>query len=120
MKHSNVKTEAKIYGQFSGKAKKELIFDLTKSIYQSVPAALYEYVKWRAEQNLRCLPANDYFSLEDLVGAACWTDFDEKEKRLAALCIGHLYQTGVLAIDSSGFGLIPPDCYYFSISDEAK
>lgn len=112
MNSRSKKTENKSYGPFSGKASKTLAFDLTETIFESVPAALYEHVKLRAEQNVRCLDSDGSFLIEDVVGAACWNELDAEEKRMAALCIGHLHQTGALPVDSSGFELIPPKYYY--------
>lgn len=107
-------SKTKSYGPFSGTASKELAFSLTETVFESVPAALYEHVKLRAEQNLRCMDSDGSFKTEDFVGADCWNEFDDEEKRMAAMCIGHLHQTGALPIDSSEFGLIPPKFYYLS------
>lgn len=106
------KTERNSYGPFSGRATKELTFNLKETISESVPAALYEHVKLRAEQNARCMDSDGCFKTEDFVGADCWDEFDEDEKRMAAMCIGHLYQSGALPVDSSGFEMIPPTYYY--------
>lgn len=114
------KTEPKNYGPFSGTASKTLAFDLTETIWESVPAALYEHVKLRTEQNLRCLDSDGYFAPEDLVGADCWNEFDDAEKRMAAMCIGHLSHIGVLPICSSGFELIPPGSYTLDSSEASK
>ncbi len=118
MNSRSMKSETKSYGPFSGKASKELAFDLTETIFHSVPAALYEHVKLRAEQNLRCLESDGSFVIEDVVGADCWSELDAEEKRMAAMCIGHLHQTGALPVDSSGFELTPPKYYYVRQSGE--
>lgn len=117
MNSRSMKSETKSYGPFSGRASKELAFDLTETISECVPAALYEHVKLRAEQNSRCLDSDGAFLIEDIVGADCWNELDAEEKRMAAMCIGHLHQTGALPVDSSGFELIPPKYYYVRQSD---
>jgi hypothetical protein len=109
--------ETKSYGPFSGKATKTLTFNLTEAVTESVPSALYEHVKLRVEQNVRCLASRDYFDPKDLVGADCWDEFDAEDKRMAAICIGHLYLTGALTICASGFGLTPPTTYYLNSCD---
>lgn len=112
------KTENKSYGPFSGTASKELDFDLTETIFESVPAALYEHVKLRVQQNLRCMETRDFCQPEGLVGAACWNEFDDDEKRMAAMCIGHLCQTGAVPLRAYDFGLTPPKGYGCLRSDQ--
>jgi hypothetical protein len=85
-----------------------------------VPAALYEYVKLQAEQNVRCLNEETYFQAKDLIGAAGWNAFSDDERGMAALCIAHFYQSGALLLGSSGFGLTYPDCYYLTVGAGQK
>lgn len=111
MNSHSKKTEPKSYGPFSGTASKELAFDLTETFFELVPAALYEHVKLRVEQNVRCLRNDDYYLPETLVGADCWNEFNEEEKRTAEICIAHLCHSGAVRLGSSGFGLTPPMSY---------
>lgn len=120
MKYSNRPLQKKTYGPFSGSAVKDLEFTLKEPIFQTVSAALYEYVKLRVEQNIRCLASNEYFDIEDLVGADCWAELDDKDKRDAALCIGYLCLNGSLPLGSFGFGLIPPQHYEFDSIKKVK
>ena len=84
------KSGNKSYGPFSGTASKTLAFDFTEAIFAFVPAALYEHVKLRVEQNLRCLETHGHIQPKELVGADCWNEFDDEEKRMAEICIGYL------------------------------
>jgi len=112
--------ETMTYGQFSGPALKELNFQVAVSHIEEVPAALYEYVKLQAEQNVRCLDEKRYFRAEDLIGAAGWNAFSDDERSMAALCIAHIYQSGALLLGSSGFGLTYPASYYLTSGVEQK
>jgi len=120
MKYSNRPLVNKTYGPFSGSAVKDLEFTLKETICETVSAALYEYVKLRVEQNVRCLASNDYFNIEDLVGADCWAELDDDDKSNAALCIGYLYLSGSLPLCDSGFGLIPPQGYHLDSVKKVK
>ena len=100
------------YGPFSGSASRELTFKLEVSHAESVPAAFYEYVKLRAEQNVRCVYQRSYFPIVELVGVDSWTSFSQDEKHMAEICIAHLCQTGTLPLGSSGFGLSYPEFYH--------
>ena len=112
------KSVNKSYGPFSGTASKMLAFDLTETIFESVPAALYEHVKLRVEQNLRCLETHDHVQPEKLVGEDCWNEFDDEEKRMAEICIGYLCQSGAVPLRAYDFGLTPPLGYGFPQSDK--
>ena len=107
-------TTTMTYGQFSGPALKELTFELTVSQSESVPAALYEYVKLRAQQNVRCLNPRSYFQAKDLIGLDGWHAFGDDARHMAEVCIAHLYQSGALLLGSSGFGLTYPDIYHLT------
>ena len=120
MKYPPRQLEKKTYGPFSGSALKHLEFTLKETISETVSAALYEYVKLRVEQNVRCLDSNDYFDIEDLVGADCWAELDDEDKSNAALCIGHLYLNGSLPLCDSGFGLTPPEYYHLESVKKVK
>ncbi len=100
------------YGPYSGSALRELAFELEVSHAESVPAAFYEYVKLRAEQNVRCVYQRSYFPIVELVGADSWASFSEEEKHMAEICVAHLFQTGSLPLGSSGFGLSFPEFYH--------
>lgn len=120
MNKRNKEAKNKSYGPFSGTASRTLAFDLTQTIWEEVPAALYEHVKLRAEQNVRCLSNQSYLKAEDLIGADCWDEFDAEEKRMAGVCIGHLYQSGALPLAATEFGLTPPTFYYLDSGEGPK
>lgn len=120
MKYSRRPFEKKTYGPFSGAAVKHLEFTLKEPIGETVSAALFEYVKLRAEQNIRCLASNEYFEIEDLIGADCWAELDDNDKSNAAMCIGYLYLSGSLPLYGSGFSLIPPQSYHLDSVKKVK
>ena len=85
-----------------------------------VHAALFENVKLRVTQKVKCMSGYDLFDLEELIGADFWADLDDKEKNLAGMCVGYLVHKGQLPLHGGGFYLMPQNSYYLTHDKKAK
>ena len=102
MKHYTQEPVQKTYGPFSGSAMKTLNVTLTEPISLTVHKALFENVKLRVTQKVRCMSGYDLFELEELIGADFWAELDDSEKHLAGLCVGYLVYKGELPLNGPG------------------
>jgi hypothetical protein len=120
MKHYSQEPVQKTYGPFSGSAMKTLNANLKKSISLTVHAALFENVKLRVKQKVRCMSVYDLFDLDELLGADFWAELDDAEKNLAGMCVGYLVLNGELPLHGNGFNLVPQGSYHLAHDKKTK
>ena len=120
MKHYSKDPVQKTYGPFAGSAMNTLNATFKESISLTVHAALFENVKLRVKQKVRCMGDYDLFDLEKLIGTDFWAELDDAEKNLAGMCVGYLVLNGELPLHGNGFNLVPQESYHLAYDEKTK